>query len=695
MNDSVELIDSDELERYEAAVQSFIDGEMTEDRLMALRLQQGIYGQRQDGFNMIRIKLPGGRLSPEKLRGIGDVQQRYSREAFASITTRQDIQIHTVPLKDTPAVVRKLAEINLTTREACGNTVRNISACPLAGVCPREHVDVQPYIDLVSNYFLRHPLTQHMPRKMKFSFSGCESDCAQGMIHDLGVVAIHNNGRFGFRILAGGGLGHKPRQAVVIEPFIEEKDLLPAIEALIALHNRYSNRRLRAKSRIKFLVDRFGEEDFIKKYREELNRIHETFADKEYFQGEWQQGVEGVIPGAGAPRTLFSQKQNGLTVIPVNASLGDITAEQLFGLADLMQQHGLTDVRVTQDQNLILVGAPQGLLNEIQSGISALGLRVPTTGDNVVSCPGTWTCRLGITASRNVAEKLNGGSADLSIRVSSCQNGCAHPRVADIGIHGEGKRILGKLVPHYQLHFAGTGLAGGRIGVKGPEVPAARIDKAIKRIEQAYIQEREKEELFSNWHDRQPEGFFDKLLNDLILVTPFTLSSLLKDHGDANEFKVLQLGGGECAGLSQEDVAANFAEASNERSYMKSFLLGRKYDQAIECAEAIAQLIGKSLLHIAKVKHPVVTLLDIIERLDDAIPEHPELTESLKVFASQLEQFKLELKPEEFERFIEALNVWTVLAGIACQERDHLIDVSRSLPELLLPDSSNIQLIHL
>ncbi|MBD3609296.1 MAG: nitrite/sulfite reductase, partial [Gammaproteobacteria bacterium] len=554
------------------------------------------------------------------------------------------------------------------------------SSWPLAGVGPREHVDGQPYIELVSSYFLRHPLTQHMPRKMKFSFSGCESDCAQGMIHDLGVIAVHDNGRFGFKVLAGGGLGHKPHQAVVIETFIEEKDLLPVIEALIALHNRYSNRKLRAKSRIKFLVDKFGPEGFVEKYREELNRIHETFADEEYFQGKWQVGDEGPVPGAGAPRKLFAQKQADLTVVPVSAPLGDVTAEQLFGLADLMQQHGLSDIRATQDQNLILVDVPLARAKDIQCGISALGLNTPTTGDNVVSCPGTWTCRLGITASRNVAEKLSGGSGDLSIRVSSCQNGCAHPRVADIGIHGEGKRIEGKLVPHYQLHFAGTGVAGGRIGKKGPEVPAARIDKAIQRIEASYIDGRESDESFSDWHDRQEEGFFNALLSDLILVTPFTLPSVLKDHGDVEDFKVLQLGGGECAGLSQEDVAANFAEAATERSYMKSFLLGRKHEQAIECAEAIAQLVGKSLLHVAKVKHPAETLVDITELLGEAFPEHPQLAEILEVFATQLERFKSKLEKDEFEGFIEALNVWTVLAGEVCQESDHLIDVSHTLP---------------
>src|SRR5581483_9787309 len=257
------LTDWDELSRFEESVGAFLRGEMDPERFVGLRLQQGVYGQRQDGVHMVRIKLPGGRLNPAKLLAIAEGIERYAQHQIGHISTRQDIQLHYVPTERTPALLRHLAQAGITTREACGNTVRNVTLCPLAGVCPREHLDVSVHHQAAAKRFLRHPLTQHLPRKFKISFSGCESDCAQGMMHDLGIVAVRRaDGEYGFKVMAGGGLGHKPHQAITIEPFLSARDLLPSMEAVIALHHRYSDRKRRAKARIKFLVDRFGVDGF-------------------------------------------------------------------------------------------------------------------------------------------------------------------------------------------------------------------------------------------------------------------------------------------------------------------------------------------------------------------------------------------------------------------------------------------------
>jgi len=289
------LADTQEIEQYARDVDAFRNLQIDAERFTAIRLQMGCYGQRQEGVNMLRVKIPGGRLTPAQLRTIGDVLEKHSQHNVAHVTTRQDFQIHYIPLEQTPAAMQELASAGLTTREACANTIRNVSACALAGVCPREHTDVNHHLQTAVRHFLRNPLNQQLPRKFKISFSGCESDCAQAMIHDLGIVAVRQadesgRSRTGFRILAGGGLGHKPREAIVVEAFLEERDLLIAMEAIVTLHNKYSDRTKRAKSRIKFLVDRFGAEGFVQRYREEFTRIKDALGARQFPPGEWAQG---------------------------------------------------------------------------------------------------------------------------------------------------------------------------------------------------------------------------------------------------------------------------------------------------------------------------------------------------------------------------------------------------------------------
>ncbi len=676
------LVDDEELDRYEDAVRGYLAGELEEARLMAIRLQQGVYGQRQEGHNMVRIKLPGGRLDREQLAAIAEALERFSREAAASITTRQDIQLHTVPLQSTPAALRHLARHGLTTREACGNTVRNISACPLAGVCPREHVNVQHYVGETARRLLRHPLTQHMPRKYKVAFSGCEVDCAQGMIHDLGVVAVRQGERCGFRVVAGGGLGHKPREAVVIEPFVDEQDLQPVIEAVIAVHNRYSDRSKRAKSRLKFLVDAFGPEGFVARYREELGRVRAVWDAPSSFAAHWGPARAAKPCGAGAPRGVFAQKQTGLFAMAVHAPLGDLTAAQLRGLVELMEREALNEARATQDQNLVLLNIPGERLAEVGTALGALGIGEPDAGDDVVSCPGTWTCRLGITAAKPLAEKLDGGGDDLRIRVSGCQSACAQPHLGDIGLHGEARRIQGRLVPHYRMHFGGHGCAGGGLGTDGPEIPAARIQEAIRRVKDAYRTDHRKDETFFEWSRRRPAGFYDELLSDLTRVAPWELDLVLRDHGAEDEFRVLALGGGECAGLAQETVAARFAEAANERTYRSSFLVARKLDQALECAEAITRLVGQALLHVCRGDARLQDASEIARQLEQRLPEHTELAEMLATLAEDIARLREEFDEALFTRVIEAQDIWTVLAGRLCQEREPLVDLGRLLPRI-------------
>ena len=269
-----DLADLAEIERYADTVAAFAEGTIPEDRFTTVRLQQGCYGQRQPGVNMLRIKAPGGKLAAAQLDVLADVVATFSvaEDAHAHVTTRESIQIHSIPLARTPDAMRRLAQAGLTTREACGHTVRNMTACSMAGACPKEHTDVNGHLMHAARYFLRNPLNQQMPRKFKISFSACESDCAQGLLHDLAVVATRRHGEPGFKLLAGGGLGHKPREAIVVTPFVPEAELIPAMEAVIELHNTHSDRNKRAKSRIKFLVERFGEEGFRLRWQQNFDR---------------------------------------------------------------------------------------------------------------------------------------------------------------------------------------------------------------------------------------------------------------------------------------------------------------------------------------------------------------------------------------------------------------------------------------
>ncbi|HEY8888497.1 MAG TPA: nitrite/sulfite reductase [Gallionella sp.] len=667
-----DLSDLEEIDRLEQAIQTFIEGRIDPDRFTAVRLQQGVYGQRQDGVNMLRIKIPGGRLNADQVDAIADVTESFSQRGIAHLTTRQAIQMHFIPLVKMPSAMRRLAQVNMTTREACGNTVRNMSACALSGVCPKQHVDVAAHIDGATQHFLRNPLNQQMPRKFKISFSACESDCAQSLLHDAGVVAVKKDGRHGFMVKAGGGLGHKPRESIVVEEFIPERELLFSLEALVTLHNKYSDRTKRAKSRIKFLVERFGVDGFLEKYREEFERTRQALADQPYPKGEWREQTGQQVPGSGAPRNLFAQRQGGLYVLPIALPIGDIKPVQLRGIAALLRAHGLDEVHTTQDQNLIILNVPENKLAQLRSGLTELGLHEPVTGDNVVACPGTSTCRLGITASTIVAPQLSGGKADLRIRVSGCHNGCAQPETGDIGIYGEGKRMHGKLVPHYQMYFGGDGMGGGELALKGPSLPVARVKQAIARVQQAHLESGEAN--FFAWTRAQQPDYFKQLLADLAEVKEEELHTVMQDYGEASDFRVLQLGGGECAGASQVLIGANFFEAAHEREYRNALVFQRKFDEAAQCNEAILRLLGSGVAQLlGGVREDDLGKLAI--QLQQLFPD--EIGNELARMNSALAKAD-EIGQEELAIISAAVDDWTVKLATFAMQQDAQLDLTEA-----------------
>jgi len=683
MSDLANLVDSGELIRLDVAIEQYQSGAMDAERFTAVRLQHGIYGQRQEGVYMVRVKVPGGLLNRERLLALADGVERYSGIEFASITTRQDVQLHFVPIDQVMPLLNRLADVGLTTREACGNTVRNITGCALAGVCPREHTDIRPVVDAAVNRFLRNPLTQHLPRKMKFSVSGCEADCAQGMLHDMAVVAIEREGKKGFKLMAGGGLGHKPRQAITVAEFLEEGELMAAMEAVVRLHHRYSDRTKRAKSRIKFLVERFGAEGFIEKFREEFAVTRAAVDTHPSEPLQWRTPTDVPAPGPGAPRTVLAQRQLHKFLVPLSLPLGDVTPRELRAIAEVMGEYGLDDIRATQDQNLLLADVAAHQLGEVRQALKSRGLAEPKVGDNVVACPGTWTCKLGITGSRDMAQRLSGMELDLKVRVSGCHNGCAQPYVGDIGLHGEGKRLHGKLIPHYQLHFGGNGMTGGQYAVKGPEVPVARVQSALAVVRRAYDAEALAGEDFGTWARRQGAEYFKGLLAGLCAVSESDLAAVLRDCADEKEFRVLQLGGGECAGVAQESVAAAFAEAIYERRYRDTFFRQRMYEESAECA---ANALQRSAFGLALVFKPKVAdnWEAIYAVLDDRANGQLNLAATLRDLQAEINVALSPTDTPAFERWCKQHDDWISEAEIVAARSGKLGQLDRTARQNVL-----------
>ena len=676
MNDT--LADNTEIQRYASAVNDMLDGRLNADRFMALRLQHGIYGQRQADRYMARIKLPGGRLSTARLNAIAGTIERYSDDDYANVTTRQDIQIHNLQLADTPRLMADLAETGLTTREACGNTVRNVTTCALAGVCPHEHCDVGVVADATARHFMRNPLAQHLPRKFKISFSGCEADCAQAMIHDVGVVAVNTGKRLGFKLHVAGGLGHKPYPAHPLERLYSAAELIPAIEAVVSLHNKHSDRQRRARARLKFWLQTVGPEPFKTQFEEAFARCRSACSDTPP-SPDWSAGQPLSGPLPTSPRAIMAQKQPDCFALPISLPNGQITAVQLRAIAALMDRLGLQECRATQDQNLLILNVPQAELGNAGQTLLQAGLTRPTAGDDVVACPGTTTCRLGITDARALAGALHNRAPDLRLRISGCHNGCGHHYVSDIGFHGEGKRRHGRLIPHYTLHLGGDGRGNRmRLGLNGPAIPALRTPDAVARIHDRYLQDNGDHTDFSDWAHSKGKDYFDDLLADLTVIDADNVSQLARDYGDEEQFKVVPLGGGECAGAAQDYIAHRFSAAAHEGRYRDAFRQQRALDDALACAHTQLTLIGEALLFVAGEK----TSADVAANtatFAQRFADTPAIAEGYRHIATLVAR-PGSIDAEQLATACAALDGWIQQAAAVCQRLDQQLDLSASLP---------------
>ena len=576
-----------DIERFEKAIDQYLAGEISEDVFRVIRLNNGIYGQRQGGTNqMVRIKLPAGTITPEQLDFMGDLATEYSR-GWGHITTRQNIQFHFVELRRIPDLLRRLAAVGLTSREACGDTVRNVMACHLAGACPYEHLDVTPWAEATFRHFVRNPLGQRLPRKFKVNFSGCSTDCGQAMFNDVGVVAAtrqRDDGTTeqGFRVYIAGGLGATPHPALALEDFTTREELLPTIESVLRLFEQTGNRDNKLRARLKWVVDQLG----IDEVRRRVIKIRHTLPASSSWPGGLPPEVvaasdapagrsatgEVTAVGQGVRVELRSSdpyvrweqtsvirgSAKGTVSAIAYAALGDITASQFKSLAAIQRELG-ADVRLTNRQNIAFRNLTEEQLRKLYDRLVAIGMAQPGAelARDVVACPGADTCNIAVTQSRGLAKAIgerleDEGLAEVGgvrINISGCTNSCGQHHAADIGLFGAERRAHGKSLPGYQLLVGGyVGEEQIHFGEKALRVPAKAAPEAVARVVRQFSNERDAGETFQGWLGRTGGAtVLAGNLRDLDIVpTPDAAPEFFVDYDETGPF-VAAAGESECA----------------------------------------------------------------------------------------------------------------------------------------------------
>ncbi len=526
------LVSGKEIANFEAQKERFRAGDFEETAFMRFRLRQGVYGQRQPDRQMVRIKAPFGGLTAQQLEVLGEVTEKYAPLKKGHLTTRENVQIHHVPLDDTPALMREIGDVGLTTREACGNTVRNVVAHPTAGVSKDEVFDVSPYAAAYARYFLRHPTTQNMPRKSKTAFSGSEKDEAMTPFHDVGFIARERDGKRGFKFVVGGGLSIMPQMAETVTEFVPVEDYLKYAEAALRIFNRQDEERKNLmRARIKYTIKRLGIEKFREMVEEELKG---DWAKKEidlntllFLEDESLDAPsvpEDPTPepnddaeyGFWKASSVEEQRQEGFNVVYVRIERGDIYSEQWKPLADISREFADGRVRIDQQQNLVFRWVRTESLYDVYLALKAIGMATSgrETIRDIVTCPGTDSCKLGITSSMGLnqalGEKLDtldisdSGVAKIHIKASGCPNSCGQHHVANIGFHGAVMKGGGGQVPAYELFIAGQSTDGPvRVGNRvRARVPAKRAPEALEMILDHYKANRNDGEEFNEFVDR-------------------------------------------------------------------------------------------------------------------------------------------------------------------------------------------------
>lgn len=671
----------------ESKISIFRDGNVPEEAFRKFRLARGVYGQRQAGVQMIRIKLPYGRITADQLVRIADCSDKYATGNLHA-TTRQDIQLHFVKLADSPALWADLEDAQITLREACGNTVRNVTASARAGIDPLEPFDVTTITHGIFEYFLRNPICQDMGRKFKIAVSSSEKDSAYGFMHDVGLipqVRTNEQGELvrGFKVLIGGGLGAQPLLAKPAHEFLEEKQVIPFIEAVIRVFDRYGERVRRHKARMKFLLADIGLEEFLKRVNEEWTAIKNKeysprsldFATSELYSSTREGGItkEELIAASTddtytkwLQTNVFEQKQKGWYAVQLRVLLGDMHSSTARKLADVVRQYAADDIRVTVNQGYLLRFVKAEDLAAVYEQLNALGLAEPgfdTTAD-ITTCPGTDTCNLAISSSYGITRALETMmkeefpdiiyNNDIKIKISGCMNGCGQHSAANIGFHGSSIKN-GKLVlPALQVLLGGgfNGTGEGMIGDKVVKVPTKRGPAALRLLLQDYDANAFEGEYYNDYFLRQGNKYFYALLKPLADLTTATPSDYIDwDHEEPFQTEV---GVGECASVLVDLVATTLIEAQEKLDWAQENLEKAVWADAIYHSYNVFITGSKAMLVSKGV--PTNTQYGIIRDFDEYFgAEFGHLTEG--GFKELVFSINKNEPSEAFSRqFVEAAN---------------------------------------
>ena len=635
-----------EIDIFEQQMELRKTGKIDEKVFAETRLRRGIYGQRYDNGQrhdgkriqklklsadvikgpdtlwdapgMMRIKIPFGGVTPEQLETLADLAEEYA-DGVTHVTTRQDFQFHYVHIDDTPTLMRRLAAVGITTREACGNVVRNVTACPLAGICHEESFDTTPYAKACSRFLMGHPDTQDFGRKVKIAFSGCEQNpCGLVTMHDMGAIAkmrvMDGKKERGFAFYVGGGLGSVPYKAKLFDDFLPEAELLPTMQAIARVFARLGEKRNRARARIKFLIAQLGIDEFKKLVAEERQQLAPDLRWTDFLASATDPSEQPLKAGlslngharpegfdAWYKTNVYKQRQPGYVAATVSLPLGDASADQLRALADVARRFVNDTLRTTVEQNILFRWVSEADLPEFYQAIKAIGLGAADAATivDVTACPGTDTCKLGIASSRGLARELrrrlgekslelDEAVKNLRIKVSGCFNSCGQHHIADIGFYGISRNIKGFAVPHFQVILGGKFHDNaGEYGVAIGAVPSKRIPEAVISITDFYLRARIKNEPFQSFVGRVGKKAVKDLLDDLTKIPAHEVDrSYYSDWGDPREFTLADMGVGECAG--EVVSAAEFSLAASERELFEAQLLldAGKIQPAVKAAYA-------------------------------------------------------------------------------------------------------------
>ncbi len=644
----------------ERKIRMFKAGEIHEDKFRSLRLARGVYGQRQQGVQMVRIKLPYGKMTFKQWKKIADISDEYSNGNL-HLTTRQDIQIHFVSLDKTPELWHKLEQDNVTLREACGNTVRNITASDSAGIDPKEPFDVTPYAHALFEYLLRNPICQEMGRKIKMSFSNTEEDTALAFIHDVGFIPKIVEGKRGFKIYVGGGLGSQPKMAELAYEFLPEDRIIPFVEAVLRVFDRHGERNSRSKARMKFLLQKIGFEAFMELVNAEypalkFQEVHIDTSLQENIKGGTEiieERSDNVKYNQWLKTNTFAQKQAGLFAAYVRIPLGNISSDDSRDIIAALDGFVGDDVRVTINQGLLFRHIPEVNLPFVFNILHKAGLATAgaNSAANITACPGTDTCNLAISDSTNISlefERVMQNEFpdliydnDIKIKISGCMNSCGQHSMAHIGFHGSSLKAADKRVlPALQVCLGGGSLGDGegRASEKVIKVPSKKGPDVLRFIFEDFAENKIQGEYFNTYFDRQGKNYFYELLKPLASLDNLKNSDFV-DWGHEVPFETA-IGIGECASVIVDLIGILFIESEEKISLAKAAFENESWADAIYFAYAAQINSAKAVLLDKEINCNTQTKIikDYTEKIDstfeDAIMQINKI-EASKEFAIQ------------------------------------------------------------